>query len=58
MFFTVLDPEKRKEIGKIGEILFGDPRTEKNLGKMTLRRSSEIQKFSQENVDIFCWSTN
>ena len=40
----VLYPEKCKEIGKIGEILSGGPRTEKNLGKMTLKRSSKIQK--------------
>jgi len=32
MFFSVLDPEKCKEIGKIGKILFGGPRKEnKNL---------------------------
>ena len=36
---------------EIGEILYREPR--KNLGKMTKRRSSEIQKFSQENVEIF-----
>ena len=35
MFFSVLGPEKCKEIGKIGEIIFGGRRTEKNLGKMT-----------------------
>ena len=29
--FSVLDPEKCKEIGKIGEILFGGPRTEKQI---------------------------
>jgi len=31
MFFSVLDPKKCKEIGKIGEILFGGPRTEKQI---------------------------
>ena len=28
MIFSVLDPEKCQEIGKIGEILFGGPQTE------------------------------
>ena len=36
------------------EILFGGRRTEKKLGKMTKKRSSEIQKFPRENVEIFC----
>jgi len=31
MFFSVLHPEKCKEIGKIGEILFGGPRTKKEM---------------------------
>jgi len=31
MFLSVLDPEKCKEIGKIGEILSGDPRTAKKF---------------------------
>ena len=30
-FFSLLDPEKYKEIGKIVEILFGGPRTDKIL---------------------------
>src|SRR6218665_2194133 len=55
MFFSVLDPEKFKEIG---DILFGGPRTQKNLRKMTKKRSSEIQKFSQENVKNVWWSAN
>jgi len=29
--FSVLDPEKCKKIGNIGEIVFGGPRTEKNI---------------------------
>ena len=33
IFFSVLDPEKCKEIGKIGEILFGGLRTEKTEKK-------------------------
>src|SRR6218665_2810608 len=55
---SVLGPEKRKEIGKIFDILFGGPRTKKNLWKMTKNRSSEIQKFFKENLDIFWWSAN
>ena len=35
MFLPVLDPEKCKEIGKIGEILVCGSRTEKKLGEMT-----------------------
>jgi len=31
MFCSVLDSEKCKEIEKIGEILFGGPRTEKKF---------------------------
>src|SRR6218665_167362 len=31
IFFSVLDPEKCKKIGKIGEILFGGPRTQKKF---------------------------
>ena len=31
VLFSVDDPEKCKEIGKIGEILFGGPRTEKKF---------------------------
>jgi len=57
-FLSVLDPKKCKEIGKIGEFCFGGPRTEKILRKMTKIRSSEIQKFSKENVDMFWWSAN
>jgi len=30
-FFSGPDPEKCKEIGKIGEIVFGGPRTKKNI---------------------------
>src|SRR6218665_1104066 len=30
-FFSVLDPENCKEIGKIGEIVFGGLRTKKNI---------------------------
>jgi len=30
----------------------------KNLGKMTKNGSSEIQKFSRENVEIFWWYAN
>ena len=39
MFFSVLDPEKCKELWKIGEILFGGLRIVKNLWKMTKKRS-------------------
>jgi len=42
-FFYVLDPEK---------FLFGGPRTEKKFRENDYKRSSEIQKFSKENVDI------
>ena len=31
LFFSVLDPEKCKEIGKIGEIFLGGLRTEKKI---------------------------
>jgi len=31
MFFSVLYPEKCKEIGKFGEILFGGLRTDKKI---------------------------
>jgi len=31
MFSSVRDPEKCKEIGKIGEIRFGGPRTEEKF---------------------------
>ena len=30
-FMSLIDPEKCKEIGKIGEIVFGGPRTEKSF---------------------------
>jgi len=30
-FLSLIDPEKCKEIGKIGEILFGGPQTEKKF---------------------------
>ena len=50
MFFSVPGPEKCKEIGKIGEILFGGRRTEEKLGKMTFKSR---QKFYRENVEIF-----
>jgi len=53
MFFSVLYPEKCKEIGKFGEILFGGLRTDKKLRENDLKRSSKIQKFSQENVETF-----
>ena len=53
-FFYVLDPEKFKEIEKIGEILFGGPRTEKNLGKMTKKGRQKFRNFPEKNVEIFC----
>ena len=58
MFFSVLDPGKCKEIGEIGEILFVVREPRRNFGENDLKRSSEIQKFSRENVDIFWWSAN
>jgi len=54
MFFSVLDIEKCKEIGKIGEILSGGLRTEKKIRENDLKRSSEIKKFPRKNVEI-CW---
>jgi len=46
--FCVLDPEKCKEIGKIGHILFGGARTEKNLGKMTKKGRQKFINFSKK----------
>ena len=42
IFFYVFDPEKCKEIGKIGEIVFGGPQSEKKFRDNDLKRSSEI----------------
>ena len=50
MFFSVLDPEKCTEIGKIGEIYFGGPRTEEIFREMI---ENGRQKISRENVEIF-----
>src|SRR6218665_3091686 len=55
MFFSVLGPEKCKEIGKIGEIIWGGRRAEKNLGKMTKKRvvsNSEI--FQRKSRNFLC----
>jgi len=49
-FLSLIDPEKGKEIGKIDEIAFSGPRTEKNFRENDWKRSSGIQKFSRENV--------
>src|SRR6218665_2735197 len=44
MFFSVLYPEKCKEIGKFGEILFGGLRTDKKLRENDFKRSSKISE--------------
>src|SRR6218665_3275138 len=51
--FSLLDPEKCKEIGKIREILFAGPRTEDKFKEMTKRvvRNSEI--FPRKYRSIF-----
>jgi len=53
MFFSILDLEKCKELGKLAKFFLVLREPTKYLGKMTFKRSSEIQKFSQENVEIF-----
>src|SRR6218665_2718806 len=57
-FLSVLDPKNARKLGKLAKFCFGGPRTEKILRKKTKIRSSEIQKFSKENVDMFWWSAN
>ena len=52
-FLSLIDPEKGKEIGKIGEIVFGGPKTDTKFRENDWNRSSEIQKFSRENVEFF-----
>ena len=48
--FSLLDPEKCKEIGKIREILFAGPRPEDKFKEMTKKG---CQKFSRENIEVF-----
>jgi len=47
-FFYVVDPEKCKEIGKIGDILYGGSRTKKNLEKMTKKGSQKFRNFPKK----------
>src|SRR6218665_3319848 len=58
MFFSLLDPEKCKKLGKIGEILFGGARTEKNLGKMTIKGCQKFKNFPKKMWKYFLWSAN
>ena len=50
MCFSVLDPENARKLGKLAKFFMVVRESRKNLGKMTKKRSSEIQKFSQENL--------
>ena len=54
MFFVSLTLKNAMKFGKWAKffLIVREPR--KNLGKMTLKRSSEIQKFPRQNVKI-CW---
>src|SRR6218665_327782 len=51
-FTPVLDPENCKEIGEIGDILFGGPRTKKNLGKMTKKGCQKFRNFPKKSRNL------
>jgi len=56
MFFSVLDPEKCKEIGKIGEIPFGGPRTEKNFRENDQKTVVKNPEIFPRKCRFFWWS--
>src|SRR6218665_2337524 len=58
MIFLSLTLKNGRKFGKLAKFFLVVREPRKNLGKMTKKRSSEIQKFSKENIEIFWWSAN
>ena len=52
MFFLSLTLKTARKLGKLAKFFLVVREPRKNVGKLPKRRSSEIQKFSQENVEI------
>src|SRR6218665_3118634 len=52
VFSLFLTFKNARKLGKLAKFFLVVRGPTKFLGKMTLKRSSEIQKFSQENVEI------
>jgi len=55
MLFLLLTLKNARKLGNLAK-LFLVVANQENLGKMNKRKSSTIQKFSKENVEMFEWS--
>src|SRR6218665_803370 len=58
IFFLSLTLKNARKLGKLVKFFLVDDDPKKHLRENDFKRSSEIQKFSRENVDFFWWSAN
>ena len=58
MFFLSFTLKNARKLGKLAKFFLVVCVLIKKLRENDLKRSSKIQKFSQENVEHFWWSAN
>jgi len=58
MFLLSLTLKNARKLGTLAKFLLVVLEPRKNLEKITKKRSSQIQRFSQENVEFLWWSAN